>query len=282
MSLLKREPFAAVGSMEELLAVAYALEQQAIGGYSELAERMRREHRPDLADVFDRLVGEEEQHLGNVFHWSERVSGQRPDLSKLRWQPAQLFDDEGAATIAPELLSAYRAFSTAVRNEERSFLFWTYVAAQTVRDDLREAAEQMAREELSHLAALRRERRQAFHTQRATSGSSGEAWNLAALELRLSDQIEAAAAKAAEPAAADLRERAHQARNRADSIARKPLGDSPILRNAPVNSASGMVPLCELLLDCYLDFGDRLPSETERSRAQEFAAGAVHCLTAIR
>ena len=146
MSLLKFEPFAAVESMDELLAIAYAMEQEAIAGYSELAERMRREGRPDMVPVFERLIGEESEHLGNVVHWSERICSRKPDLTKLKWQPAEMFDDEGAGTVAPELLSAYRAFSMAVRNEERAFLFWTYVAAQADRDRLREAAEQMARE----------------------------------------------------------------------------------------------------------------------------------------
>ena len=70
----------------------------------------------------------------------------------------------------------------------------------------------MAREELSHLATLRRERRQAFHAQRATLGSNREAWNLAALELRLSDQIEAAAAKAGKPTHDATRKEAGDAR----------------------------------------------------------------------
>ena len=184
MSLLKSEPFAAVESMDELLAIAYAMEQEAIIGYSELAERMRREGRPDMVPVFERLIGEESQHLGNVVHWSERISGRKPDLAKLKWEPAETFDDEGASTIAPERLSGYRAFSMAVRNEERAFLFWTYVAAQTDQDRLREAAEQMAREELGHLATLRRERRRAFHAEKR-AGVQATALDLPELELRL-------------------------------------------------------------------------------------------------
>ena len=282
MSLLKAEPFAAVESMNELLAIAYAMEHEAIAGYSELAERMRRENEPEFATVFDRLVGEESQHLENVVHWSERITGKQPELSNIRWELAEIFDDEGAGTIAPELQSAYRAFSMAVRNEERAFVFWTYVAARAPSEELRDAAEQMAREELGHVATLRRERRRAFHERRAASSAREQGWNLASLELLLSDQLGAAATSATERDAPQLRELARQARNRADSVARAPLGDSPLLRSAPAESAIRMAPLCELLLDCYLDFGDRLPDEMERNRAQELAAGAVHCLSAIR
>lgn len=281
MSLLKSEPFAAVQSMDELLAIAYQMEQEAVAGYSELAERMRREGRPDMVAVFERLVGEENQHLGNVVHWSERISGRQPDLAKLKWEPAETFDDEGASTIAPELLSAYRAFSMAVRNEERAFLFWTYVAAQTDQDRLREAAEQMAREELGHLSTLRRERRRAFHAEQRTAPHA-PIFELSELELKLADHLEAMAARP-QTGASGLHGAAGAARGRSSELARKPFGPSPLLKNGVAAEVSGRaVPLCELLLDCYLDFGERLRGEEERDRAQRYAAGAVECRSLLR
>lgn len=280
MSILKSEPFATVESMNELLAIAYIMEQEAITGYSELADRMRREGRPDMVFVFERLVAEENQHLGNVVHWSERISGRQPDLAKLKWEPAETFDDEGASTIAPELLSAYRAFSMAVRNEERAFLFWTYVAAQTDQDGLREAAEQMAREEIGHLATLRRERRRAFHAEKKI-GAQAPALDLPELELRLADHLEAMALRAT--AASGLHDAAQAARARSADLAQRPLGQSPLLKNGVAPDVSARpVPLCELLLDCYLDFGDRLRTEEERRRAQQFATGAVECRSFLR
>jgi hypothetical protein len=55
---------------------------------------------------------------------------------------------------------------------------------------------------------------------------------------------------------------------------RRPFGASPLLRDGVAADVAGRtVPLCELLLDCYLDFGERLPDEQGRNRAQEFAAG---------
>lgn len=282
MSLLKSEPFAAVTSMDELLAIAYAMEQEAIDGYSRLADHMRQESRPDMVAVFERLVGEESQHLGNVVHWSEKVRGRKPDLSNLRWEHADTFDDEGAGAVAPELLSAYRAFSMAVRNEERAFLFWTYVAAQADQDALREAAERMAREELCHLATLRRERRLAFHAEHL-AGRTAPAAGVPELEMRLADHLEGAAPNARGTDRANLEKMAQQARERASDMAKLPFGPSLLLRNglAP-DVAKRMAALCELLLDCYLDFGERLPDQEDRSRAQRFAAGTVECRSVIR
>ncbi len=282
MSLLKSEPFASVTSMEELLAIAYAMEREAIDGYTRLADYMRRENRPDMVAVFERLVGEESQHLGNVEDWSEKINGRKPDLAHLRWEPVDTFDDEGAGTIAPELLSAYRALAMAVRNEERAFLFWTYVAAQTDQDSLRAAAERMAREELGHLTTLRRERRRAFHAEQDAKPRV-PALGVSELELRLAAQLEAAAANATGTNAAKLEELAREARERSSSQKVQPFGTSPLLSKGVAEDVSKrMAPLCELLLDCYLDFGERLPDQESRSRAQQFAAGAVRCRSALR
>jgi rubrerythrin len=196
MSRLATEPFIRIGSLEELFAVAAAMEREAIAGYSELARRMDEEGRPELAEVFERLVAEETSHLDNVGIWSQRMTGREPDLSALRAEPDATFDDEGAGTVAPELVDAYRAFSIAVRNEERAFAFWTYVAAQSTLPELQKAAEQMAREELDHVARLR--------------------------------------------------------------------------------------PTAELLLDCYLDLGERLPSQAGRDRAQTYAAELLDCVSLVR
>jgi rubrerythrin len=282
MSLLKSEPFAAVTSMDELLAIAYAMEQEAIDGYSKLADHMRRENRPDMVAVFEQLIGEESQHLGSVVHWSEKVRGKKPDLSSLHWEPADTFDDEGASAVAPELLSAYRAFSMAVRNEERAFLFWTYVAAQTDQDLLREAAEQMAREELGHLTTLRRERRRAFHAQHDAT-LRAPALDLPELEVRLAAKLEEAAANASGVEASSLEELARQARVRSSRITQRPFGRSLLLSNGVAPEVSERIAaLCELLLDCYLDFSERLPDQDSRSQAQQFAAGAVRCRSVIQ
>lgn len=280
MSLLKAEP-AEIRSLDQLLGIASAMEREAIAGYAKLAERMRQEGRDELAEVFDRLVAEETEHFNNVVHWSH-VLGSGP-LDTAAWDPPATFDDEGARLVAPELVSAYRAFSMAVRNEERAFLFWTYVASQAPTDQLRLAAEQMARDELSHVAILRRERRQAFHTQRVqhVAAQQGEE-DLIGLERRLSVLLESDATLSLEGSAAEIRDLAQQARARADSVKGASFAAPPLLRNIAAGATDRAATLCELLLECYLDLADNLPDEADRNLAQTLAASAVHCLSALR
>lgn len=283
MPLLGNEPSGTVETMEELFAIAAAMEQEAIAGYSSLADRMRREGRDDLAAVFEKLVEEESGHLGNVGYWSQRTTGKEPDPSAVRWSLDPTFDDEGASLVAPELISAYRAFSIAVRNEERAFAFWTYLASRSPSTALREAAEQMAREELSHIATLRRERRRAFHIQRETASGEVRQWSLASLEERLSMLFAAKAtgdAKAgAEDMSADL---SHEAASRANALTRNPLSQTPAFISLDPAVLEAPQALGEALLDAYLDLAERLPDEAGRARAQTYAARILDCISALR
>jgi len=282
MSLLKAEPFGAVRSMDELLAVAYAMEQEAVAGYTQLAARMRQEGRPELAAAFERIIAEETQHLDYVADWSRQVSGGLPGRPDQHWDTAATFDDEGAATVAPELLNAYRAFSIAVRNEERAFVFWTYVAAQAPTDDLRLAAERMAQEELGHISTLRRERRKAFHAQRSRPSAQELGWTLAALERRLAEYLEERAGALPAGRAGRMAELAAQARRRAQTTESGPFAQPPLLASVSGDIVDRAEALCELLLECYLNFADSLPGEADRNLAQTLAADTVHCLSALR
>ncbi|MDR9804655.1 ferritin family protein [Rhizobium hidalgonense] len=102
-----------LGSLSDLLALAARMEQEAIHGYVALAKRMQEMTRPDLAAVFESLVAEEKSHLRKVDQWRSTLS--LPVARDVVQAPEELFDDEGAGIVAPELLSAYRAFSMAVR-----------------------------------------------------------------------------------------------------------------------------------------------------------------------
>lgn len=267
-----------VASMNELLALARSMEQESIDGYIALAARMRDMGRDDLAQVFEALIAEEQSHLGKVEQWQEAIGQSR---SQLMHPPDAVFHDEGAGIVAPDMLSAYRAFSMAVRNEERAFVFWTYVAAHAKSDEIRKAAERMAHEELGHVAKLRRERRRAFHLERRNSADVA-APDLQVLEMRFAGKLQQLFDRASAKDPFRLRILAEQARIRAESLARTPFVSSPRLEAVPDTAAEQILPLCELLTDCYLDLGQSALEEAEQDRAQRFAAELIHCLRALR
>jgi rubrerythrin len=284
MSILRREPPGRAESLEEVFAIAHAMEHEAATRYAELAVRMRREGNAALADVFDRLAAEERGHVDSIVHWSERESGRVPDPARVRWDLSDAFDDEGAGTTAPSLLTAYRALSMAVRNEERAFAFWSYVAAHARSADVRQAAETMAHEELGHVAALRRERRRAFHAQRSPAPGAAQRREVVAdferLERRLAERLEQMAGTAEPAEATRLRDAARDARDTAGQLAIEPL---------PVTDAAwtgedpdDAVALSELLVDLYLGAAERIRDEAALARAQGLAGRAISRLAWLR
>lgn len=283
MPLLKAEPAGAVRSLEELFAIASTMDHEAATRYAEIAERMRREGNPALAEVFERLSADERGHLDNVVHWSQKTKGKDPDPALIRWQLPETFDDEGAATTDPRLLSAYRALSMAVRNEERAFAFWTYVAAHAELAEIRQAAETMAHEELEHVSTLRRERRNAFHAQReqAVSGAQQSEGDAARLESRLADLLKSMAAQASHSEERmRLQNFAEEARRHAEELERFSL---PIPGPAAMRAAlDDPLALAELLTDRYLAAGDSLQDEKELEQVQRLAGRAIARLAWLR
>ena len=146
--------------------MAAALEAGAGAAYARLAARMRGMGRADLAGPLEGLAQDAHQRSGPA-------PDQAPPPDGLPF-----FEDEGMAETAPELASGYGVFGMAVRNAQRAFAYWSYVAAHSSSDDVRRAAEEMASAALARAAGLRRERRRAFHAER-TAGAGAPAWTLA-------------------------------------------------------------------------------------------------------
>lgn len=284
MSHLKSEPPAPVRTLEELFAIAHAMEHEAAARYAEIAQRMAHQGNPALADVFTRLSTDERGHLANVAHWSERLQGAAPDPALIRWRLPETFDDEGASTTDPRLLSAYRALAMAVRNEERAFAFWSYVAARAGSREIQHAAEAMAHEELGHVATLRRERRRAFHSTRVEAGSDaaggGPVQDAASLERLLANLLESLAAEAPQAERARLKGFVEEARQHALELDRSPISTpTSSLLQAPPASA---VTLAELLAERYLEAADSLRDEGELARVQALAGRAIARLAWLR
>jgi len=280
MSLLKQEPAGSVKSLEELFAIAAAMEEEAAERYAEIATRMRKEGNSALAEVFERLSADEQGHLENVVHWSQRTKGRRPDPALIRWELPETFDDEGVATAYPQLLSAYRALSVAVRNEERAFAFWSYVAAHAGSAEIRQAAETMAHEELGHVATLRRERRKAYHAERRHLDAADDVHaDLAALERRLADLLEPLADRAAPLERGRLLHFVERARSHAWDLEQSPI---PAFGTALHTVPDDPVALAEFLTDRYLEAGDSVREEEALGRLQILAGDAITRLAWLR
>lgn len=155
-----------IRSIEDLFAVAVAMEHEAAERYAELAARMDRLGEKALADLFRRLEAEEGKHESGIAAWAGRA-GVTPakELSFAWHSPEALQDDQYAEAGGDYLSTPWKALNMAVRNEERAFSFYIQVAAKTHDAEVQQYAERMAREELGHVALLRLERRRAWRAE---------------------------------------------------------------------------------------------------------------------
>ncbi|MCO5091753.1 ferritin family protein [Bosea sp. (in: a-proteobacteria)] len=284
MSLLKAEPSTPVRTLEELFSIAHAMEREAAHRYAEIAERMKGAGNFGLAAVFERLSADEQGHLAQVAHWSQQMKGKAPDSALIRWKLPETFDDEGISTTDPQLLSAYRALAMAVRNEERAFAFWSYVAAQAADPEIQQAAEAMAHEELGHVATLRRERRRAFHSGRPgpidEAGGSASGQATASLERRLAELLEQMSARAPPAEQPRLKAFAEAARRHARELEGSPI--SVPAGSYPPTLSDRPEVLAEWLSERYLEAADDLHDEQELVRVQALAGHAIARLAWLR
>ena len=160
-----------LSTIDEILAIAEAMEREAAERYALLADCMRKVGQGQVAELFEALATEERSHTDHVDRLAQQMLHRLPASDVTRRTLPVTFgrsDEVGAAA----LLSPYRALSIAVRNEERTFSFWTYVAAQSDHEELRALAETFARQELIHAAKLRQARRKAYHAERGNRSRS--------------------------------------------------------------------------------------------------------------
>lgn len=287
MPFLKSEPPEPVRSLDELFSLAESLETEAARRYAELAEHMAAQDLPEVAAVFRDLVEEERGHAEHVAGWARSTTGSPPDPARIRWQPPETFDEEEARQItSSRLASAYRALSMAVRNEERAFALWTYIAAQAGSPEIQAAAERMAGEELRHAALLRRARRRAWHAERDRVAAGAPQ----PPALQRAEQAEAVLARllpaltTSHASSGELRRLAAEAEGAAQACTR--LGSDA----APPRPAEGDPPatveealrLAERAAEAYLDAADAAREEDSLHRLQRLAEGAIARIAVLR
>jgi rubrerythrin len=278
--LLKGEPAGSLQSLDELFALANAMEQESASKYDDLAADMQRQNKPDLAGVFAQLAAAEREHVDSVARWSQSRLGRAPDPALVRWEAPETFDRETAAEImTSRLMTPYRALSMAVRNEERAFAFWSYVAGFAEDPEIKQTAEAMAREELGHVATLRKERRRAYHSEdnkmRAVEQGNVGQVDAAALERRLAGQL------------ADLKRRVEgEAANRARELLQETTrmsAQAAGIGRFPANlEQCDAQTIAEALADAYLEGAENSVDPDRLESMQALAGYAIARLAWLR
>ena len=140
-------------SVEELLACALAIEQDAAERYTELAHQMEVHNNREVADLFHKLAAIEAKHIANV----EAVSEGRklPSLDPLAplWQ-----ETEGPEALAYDeihyLMTPFHALSLALAGERRAEAYFAGIAEAAQDAYVRRIASRLRDEEREHIMLL--------------------------------------------------------------------------------------------------------------------------------
>lgn len=289
---LKIAPPGKVASAEQLVAIAHAMEREAGRRYRELAARMRIQNEESLGALFTFLAEIEDKHAAEVEARATGITGHPPDPTNMPWEVPENFDEEEARSAG---LSPYRALAIAVRNEERAFVFYTYVAASAATPALQRLAEQFALDELGHASLLRRERRKAWRGRNASSNLPAIRQPESVDELMVltvpMERAAAAAHRALATRLATLEGSAvaalfDHAADEEDDLgralaARLPHATAFPLQSMRAESVRDGLKILEDAFERYMDIAENATDEATLSEAQVLAEHAVRRLASV-
>jgi rubrerythrin len=272
------------------MALAHALEAEAARRYRNLAAQMRRREETRLAELFDFLAGIEEKHAAQIVGRAVEALGGWDATQFIALDVPETFDAEAGNS---RRLTPYRALAIAVRNEERAFAFYTYVAADAPDETSRRLAEELAKDELAHAFLLRSERRKAYREEVRRRPSAldripatlEEFWSLCAdtewSAARYHQAMAEALPEQTQTAAAFLAAAQEEERDAQEAAAC--IGQTlPSEALAAPPTVDGALRLLEEAFDRYADIAERSKNEAVVQAAQRRAGQAVHRLTLAR
>jgi len=150
-------------TIRDLVDIAHAAARQAVCHYAQMANLMQRRGQNETTQAFRRMLAEKREHVAAIERWARGLGQSITPADNVRWKLPPEFAASWQDLAGSALLTPYRAFANAVRNEERVFSMYSYLAAHARDPAVATEAEKLAAEALARAALLRRWRRNAYH-----------------------------------------------------------------------------------------------------------------------
>jgi len=149
----KSHPAAGIGSIDELMAYAYALEQEASERYSEFADAMETHNNREVAELFRKLARIENRHAEQVLEEMGWASPPAAPHGGYKWEGFEA-PESGEVTELHYLMQPYHALQIALHNEKRARVFFEGLVKQARNAKVRKAAQELAGEEAEHVQLI--------------------------------------------------------------------------------------------------------------------------------
>ena len=158
-----------ISSLNDLLAVAYQIEIDAVERYTVLADQMETHNNPELVAVFRDLCRAEKIHRDEI----QRLAGDIDVVTRARQLPYWGRGDspeEVDLGAAHYMMTPWHALQMALEGEKRALDFFTSVMETAKDSQVKKLAEEFAEEEAEHVNLVHRLLRR--YPQPAASWSS--------------------------------------------------------------------------------------------------------------
>ena len=143
----KSEP--KISNLNDLLAVAYRIEIDAVGRYNLLADQMETHNNPELVKVFRDLAraegihGEEIRRLAGDFD----VAAHAETMAQF----AQESPEEADLSLAHYLMTPWHALQLSLKGEERALAYFTSIVETAKDPKVKAMAAELVEEEAEHV-----------------------------------------------------------------------------------------------------------------------------------
>lgn len=140
-------------TLDEFMAVALAMENEAVDRYTEFADMMEAHNNGEVAAMFRTMAGYETKHAQQIMAEMGWQSAPAVPRERVCWPG---YESPEAAPIdeVHYLMQPWHALQLALAAEQRAEAFFGQLAAMTSNDSVRKAALEMQAEEAEHVALV--------------------------------------------------------------------------------------------------------------------------------
>lgn len=141
-------------TLEELMAVALAIEMDAVQRYTEFADTLETHNNREVAALFRTMAGYEAKHVTQVMQtmgWKEPPALARAPIEWPGFESPEVVPvDE-----VHYLMQPWHALQLALAAEQRAEAFFAELVRVAPSDEIRRAAEEMRDEETEHVQLVK-------------------------------------------------------------------------------------------------------------------------------
>jgi rubrerythrin len=141
-------------TLEELMAVALAMENEAVERYSEFADALATHNNPEVAAMFAKMAGYEAKHAEQIRKQMGWTADPKVPRELVSW-PGYNAPESAPTDAVHYLMQPWHALTLALAAEERAEAFFAQLVAVSSDEAVRAAAEHLRAEEAEHVALIR-------------------------------------------------------------------------------------------------------------------------------